>query len=185
MKEIWKAVEGFGGIYEVSNLGRVRSLTRIIKHSNGKLYTYNGIVLSKRLDNKGYSCVLLCHEGKYKCCKVHRLVANAFIPNPNNLPYVNHKDEVKDNNHVNNLEWCDAKHNSNYGTVQERRSKTLTNGVKSIPVIATLPDGTEEYYPSMADFSRVHNKPFSEGNISLAVSGKRKTAYGRKWRVAK
>lgn len=184
MKEIWKPIVGFEGLYEVSNKGRVRSVTKTIVYSDGKVKTHYGKVLRKRFDSKGYPQVLLCHKGKYVSRKVHRLVATAFIPNPTMLPFVNHKDETKDNNCVDNLEWCTAKYNSNYGTAQKRRAETNTNGAKAIAVIATLSDGTEEYYPSMSEFGRVHNKPHSESNISYAISGKRKTAYGRKWRIA-
>lgn len=184
MREIWKPVDGFEGLYEVSNLGRVRSLPKIIERSDGRKVAYNGKVLRKRFDQKGYVCAILCHKGKSHCRKVHRLVATAFIPNPDCLPFVNHKDEVKHNNTVDNLEWCTGKYNSNYGTVQDRRRAAVTNGAKSTPVIATLPDGTEEYYPSMAEFERRHNKKGTEGNISLAINGRRKTAYGRTWRRA-
>lgn len=184
MIEIWKPVVGFESLYEVSNQGRVRSLSKTITRSDGKTRTYYGRVLRKRLDQKGYVTVILCDRGKQTCRKAHRLVAEAFIPNPYGLPFVNHKDEVKDNNFVENLEWCSAKYNSNYGTAQKRRSKTITNGAKAVPVIATLPDGTEEYYPSMSEFGRVCNKPHSASNISYVINGKRQTAYGRKWRRA-
>lgn len=114
--EIWRDVKGYEGHYKVSNLGRVRSL----KYGKER-------VLKPKMNRKGYLCVSLCKNGKYKHCKVHRLVAIAFIPNPDNLPCINHIDECKNNNIETNLEWCDAAYNTNYGTGVERRAKKLTN----------------------------------------------------------
>lgn len=112
MGEIWKDIVDYEGIYQVSNLGNVRSIvadehyrSRILKpHSNGR----------------GYLFVRLWKDKKGKAFLIHRLVALAFIPNPNNYPHVNHKSEVKTDNNVENLEWCTAKYNSNYGTCVER-----------------------------------------------------------------
>lgn len=105
MQEVWKPVNGWEGLYEVSNLGRVRSL-----HYK-KPYIMHPIV-----DNYGYVRISLVkpNSKKYKRCGVHRLVAEAFISNPDNLPQINHKDENKQNNNVNNLEWCTNKYNCNY-----------------------------------------------------------------------
>lgn len=112
MVEIWKDIEGYEGKYQVSNYGRVKSLN------------YNKEKILKIGDNsKGYKIVTLCKDGKSKTYFVHRLVAFAFIPNPNNLPQVNHKDEDPSNNCVNNLEWCSAEYNINYGKHNEKVSK--------------------------------------------------------------
>lgn len=114
-KEIWKPVVGYEGLYEVSNLGRVRSLN------------YNGTgtkgTLSEATNKCGYKYLVLCNNGKRKHHLVHRLVAGAFLINPNNLPQVNHKDEHKDNNCIDNLEWCDNKYNNNYGTKNQWKRK--------------------------------------------------------------
>lgn len=113
MKEVWKDIKGYEGEYKVSNYGRVKSL----KNHKEK-------ILKQWKNNKGYLNIALYKNKKSKMYRVHRLVALAFIPNPENLPEVNHKDEIKENNHVDNLEWCDRKYNMNYGTVRERLSKT-------------------------------------------------------------
>ena len=109
MEEIWKEVVGYEGLYQVSNLGRVRSFKykspRILKHHNNKL-GYARLILRKNNQSYGHS--------------VHRLVAEAFIPNPNNLPVVNHKDENPRNNNVENLEWCTHQYNNVYGTKIDR-----------------------------------------------------------------
>lgn len=121
--EIWKPIANYEGLYEVSNEGNVRSLN--YRHT-GKVQ-----VLKLSVNRYGYLQVNLhSKEGKQKTYKVHRLVAQAFIPNPNNLPEVNHKDENKTNNCVENLEWCDRKYNNNYGSRNEKMSKTLSKVLK-------------------------------------------------------
>lgn len=106
-------MNGWEKTFQVSNTGKVR---RIFK---SKVRELKGV--TKR---GGYKGVLLKTPEKFKCELVHRLVAKAFIPNPENLPCINHKDENKTNNCVNNLEWCDHKYNDNYGTRNERVSAT-------------------------------------------------------------
>lgn len=119
MEEIWKPIEGYCR-YSVSNLGRIMSF------NNNKAQLANeGHLLSPRSDLNGYLFVNLYDDDhKMKSVKIHRLVANAFIPNPNNLPQINHKDEIKTNNCVSNLEWCDGKYNVNYGTGVMRSANT-------------------------------------------------------------
>ena len=127
-KEYWKPVIGFEGLYEVSNFGRVKSLPR--KNTKGR-------ILKPRTTNCGYLQVDLCKCGKIYHKTVHRLVAEAFIDNPNNLPQVNHKDENKESNFVwvnddgsvdeskSNLEYCDAKYNANYGSKNDKMKKQI------------------------------------------------------------
>lgn len=119
--EIWKDVVGYEGLYQVSNLGRVKR----IKHTTKKLF-FSERIVNQYVNMNGYMMAPLSKDGKDKHKAVHRLVAQAFIPNPDNLPFVNHKDENPLNNHVDNLEWCTAKYNSNYGTIKDRKSKNMT-----------------------------------------------------------
>ena len=114
MQEIWKDVIGYEGWYQVSNLGRVKSLDRVVKYKNGKTYKYKEEIRTLTKDNKGYLRVLVSKNGKHQNLRVHRLVAQAFIPNPRDLSQVNHKDEDKTNNRVDNLEWCDCQYNVDY-----------------------------------------------------------------------
>lgn len=108
--EIWKAVPEFEGFYEVSNIGRVRSISRIVRSGRG--YRINpSIILKPALGQWGYEQVCLRKNGKKYTKRVNRLVAQTFIPNPDNLPQVNHIDGHKTNNHVDNLEWCDSSQN--------------------------------------------------------------------------
>lgn len=116
MEEVWKDIEGYEGYYQVSNLGRVKGIKIINQYKKERL-------LSQYLNNKGrgYYKVWLYKDKKRKMHYVHRLVAKAFLPNPNNYPDINHKDENSRNNQVDNLEWCNESYNLSYGTVQSRR----------------------------------------------------------------
>lgn len=121
--EIWKDVVGYEGLYQVSNLGNVKSLDR--KRFNGRVMANKkGQIMKQYVLKDGYCSTRLCKDGEVKNHLIHRLVAIAFLPNPQNLPQVNHKDENKQNNKLNNLEWCDRLYNNNYGTTKERNSKS-------------------------------------------------------------
>ena len=122
--EIWKDIKGFEGLYQISNFGNVKSLARKVNNGKG-IYTRQERVMTGEIDKYGYHQVCLRINGKGKKYKVHRLVAEAFIPNPNNLPEINHKDENKLNNNVDNLEWCTPKYNINYGTARQRMVETM------------------------------------------------------------
>lgn len=128
MNEIWKDIEGYEGIYQVSSLGRVRSLDRIVMvYRQGQhIRKIPGKMKKPHLSNIGYYSVNLSKDNRPKFMLVHRLVAAAFIPNPYNLPEVNHKDENKLNNMVENLEWCDSKYNINYGTSIQRKNEATS-----------------------------------------------------------
>ena len=120
-KEYWKPVVGYEGLYEVSNWGRAKSLDRYVKGKGHSLQFKKGRMLKPMKDKNGYLTVKLGNRTFY----LHRLVAEIFIPNPNNYKEVNHKDENKANNVVTNLEWCDRKYNVNYGTRTEKCSKKV------------------------------------------------------------
>ena len=160
MEEIWCPIKGYESIYEVSDKGRVRSLKfgkeRILKPIRNK---------------DGYLLVNLCKNGEIKHCLVHRLVAKTFIPNPQNLPEVNHKDEDKENNSVQNIEWCDRKYNINYGTRTDRCSK---------PVLQFTKDGEfVKEWKSIRDAER--NLGYFHNNISSCCTGRLKSAYNFIW----
>ena len=176
MQEIWKDIEGYEGLYEVSNLGRVRSLDRVVVYSNGRKCLYKGRILKPANNTVGYFFCVLCKNGQKKKKYIHRLVAEAFIPNPDNLPEVNHRDEVKTNNHVENLEWCDGKYNKNYGTCQQRRAEKRSKPVLQLDINTGR---VISEYPSLIETGK--QTGFSVGNISACCRGICNTAYGFKW----
>ena len=121
-----KPVPGYEGYYEVDNLGRVFSVDRIIQvNDNGRIYDkpIHGAMLKQTNHSRGYKTVSLTKYGKTKQEYVHRIVASAFIPNPDNLPAVNHKDEDKTNNFVDNLEWCTVSYNNTYGEKTKKQAE--------------------------------------------------------------
>lgn len=134
MKEIWKDIPDYEGLYQASNFGRVRSVDRYIKQYNGYNYStriYKGRILKCNIGNSGYLKVILQKKGKRRTYNVHRLVANTFILNPNNYPQINHKDENKLNNNINNLEWCTSTYNINFGNRNIKVSNKLIGVSKS------------------------------------------------------
>lgn len=138
--ERWKKIKDFDN-YSVSDCGRVRN-------DKKKL-------LLKQINNSGYLVVNLYNDTTTKKIRVHRLVAEAFIPNPNNYPIINHKNEKKDDNRVENLEWCTYKYNSNYGTCRERISTTMKGVPRYYQAIKCIVDGIT--FNSVADAGRHFN----------------------------
>ena len=119
MKEIWRSVKGFEGVYEVSSEGRIKSKKHVIVRRDGKKYTVKEKLLKPYVDKDGYLRVELNHKGKAGKFYVHRLVGFLFIPNPEEKPQINHINCIKDDNRVENLEWV---------TVQENRTHAIKNG---------------------------------------------------------
>lgn len=173
--EIWKDIEGYEKVYQVSNLGRVRSLDRIV---NGKVKGFknkvNGKILKNIKGKNGYYTVGLSLKGLVTNNYVHRLVATAFIPKLDNKPFVNHKDEDKTNNNVNNLEWITNKDNLNYGTARKRQAKAISKPIKVI-----YQDGTYEYWESATILANEFG--ISKKNISQVLNKKNKTYFGMKF----
>lgn len=126
--EEWKDIKGYEGLYQVSSEGRVKSLDHTIVCYNGKgvaTKKHTGKILKPFSRSPFYKSVSLRKDGEMRQLLVHRLVAEAFIPNTNNFPLINHKDENPSNNFVENLEWCTHLYNMNYGTCQKRKSEKL------------------------------------------------------------
>lgn len=164
------------GLYEISNLGRVKSLDKQIKIYNGGKYLKKGRILIPMKNKQGYLRVHLLKEGKAETLLVHRLVANAFIPNPNNYTQINHKNECKDCNIVENLEWCTHKYNNNYGNHSENISKALSKKICQFDLNGNL----VKVWRGLRTAERHLN--IANQSISLCCLGKRKTAGGYKWR---
>lgn len=132
MDEEWRDIPNYEGYYQISNLGRVKSLDREIINVNGKIFLRKGKVKAQMIDKGGCKRVNLYKDGILKCCPVHRLVAKTFIPNPENKPEVNHIDGNKQNNSVYNLEWCTRSENQqhawNIGLKENARKACSVNG---------------------------------------------------------
>lgn len=172
MDEIWKDIEGYEGLYQVSNLGRVKAFAK------------KGLPQDKILscaNSNSYRMIYLRKNGKRSYHSVHRLVAKAFIPNPKELPFVNHKNEKKADNRAVNLEWCDAKYNTNYGTCIKRRARAQTNRHGAISVIQyTLHGDMIAEYPSLMEASRKSNVPVRA--ICACCKKHQKSAFGYVWK---
>ena len=173
MEEVWKDIDGFDGIYQVSNLGEVKSLI-------------SNKILSPSKKRNGYLQVTLFKEGDRKYCLIHRLVAIAFIDNPFDLPQVNHIDECKTNNCVWNLEWCSEKYNTNFGTgierqVNKRKDKfKLGNNKRALKCRCIETNIEYECIKSASEATGI-----TEGNISRCCRGIRKSAGGYHWEYVK
>lgn len=195
MQEEWRDIKGYEGLYQVSNLGQVRSLDKIDRWGRFR----KSRIIRSRFNNSGYRVINLSKSGTQKTYLVHRLVAESFIPNPENKPEVNHIDEDKLNNAVSNLNWMTNKENCNYGTRNDRSStnrnqKEIAKKVdykkiakkasecRSIPVISIDANGVEKKYKSSYEASRYLS--IHHSNISKCCKGKLKHTGGYTWKYA-
>ena len=175
--ERWKPIDGYQGIYEVSNLGRVRSIGRTIVCKNGMKKTIRPKILARKKHRNGYVSSMLCVNGVQKRILIHRAVASAFVPNPNGYPEVNHKDEDKENNESSNLEWCTKSYNNTYGTLPARKALRFgkpVNQIKDGVIVAT--------YPSAMEAHRVTG--ITPGGISGCCRGEIRSSGGYQWELA-
>ncbi|MCW6148355.1 NUMOD4 motif-containing HNH endonuclease [Lactiplantibacillus plantarum] len=169
--EVWQEHPDISGI-EVSSLGRVRTLDRVISNGNG-MYSIKGRVLKQRNDKDGYLQVNITVDGKLTMKKAHRLVAQTFIPNPDNLPQVNHKDCRRANNSVENLEWCDNSYNQKY---RNKNGISQTEAVGHPLFAINLATFEVSSFHSQHEVSRALG--FNQPYVNAAIKGKYKQAYG-------
>ena len=184
MSEIWRDIEGYEGLYQVSTEGGVKSLN--YRHTGREK------IMKSQVDGFGYLHVMLYKDSKSKQHHIHRLVASAFIPNHDSKSEVNHKDEDKTNNNVDNLEWCTHKENCNYGTRNERVAEAqrgVYNTKLSIPVDMFTKEGEFiRQFPSSMEaerWLRANGYPKAgHSHISQCCKGKLNTHCGFKWKYA-
>lgn len=164
----WRDIKGYEGLYIVSDDGRIFAFKRPGSYRNEHY-------MVPAPNNHGYLQVGLCKNGKHKTHRLHRIVAEAFVPNPLNLPEINHIDENKFNCSADNLEWCDRKYNVNYGSRTEKTCRPVSMYSCNMDFIKT--------YKSIRDACR-ENGFRCPGNISNVLNGKATIAYGYKWKEA-
>lgn len=191
--EVWKDVVGYEGLYEVSNLGRIKS-----KYNEQKA-SYRAEHILSQSNNRGYKHVSLCKDGKMKCFSVHRIVAFAFLDKPEGKDFVDHINTIKDDNRVENLRWCSELENNNNPITREHRSnskkgmknpnfgKDMSDRIEALAKINSRPvkqvnlDGIEiQVFPSARVAQDVTG--IESTNISRVCNGKRATAGGYVWR---
>lgn len=169
-EEIWKDIEGYEGLYQISNFGRVKSFPRL----GARLKEH----ILKVTNNNGYMRLSLAKNKTRKYFYIHVLVAKAFIPNPNKYPEVNHIDENKSNNHVDNLEWCNKSYNANYGN----RNKLISlHSAMLRPVLQFDLNGNFiKEYSSIRE--AVKELKIRSSGISNCCAGRYSKSGGYKWR---
>lgn len=196
-KEIWKAIEGYEGYYEISNLGRVKSIDRYVR-KGGHSFHVKEKILKQHINDSGYPIVILTKEKKSKWVRVHRLIAEAFIPNPNNLPEIDHINTDKKDYRIDNLRWVSHKQNMN-NAITKREQKIRSNspslikkrhatakqkGGKTAPKTVYKYSLSGEYiccYNSIRDAAKEHN--VTSGAIDAAIKKRNYNCAGFQWRT--
>lgn len=181
---MWKDIPGYEGIYQASPEGEIKSVDRYVSHGNAPRQFKRGRILKQGINNNGYPCVMLTDiNGHERRIQVHRLIAITFIPNPENKSQVNHIDENKLNNNVDNLNWMSAKENCNWGTrnkrVGENTRKKLTGTEPPGRAVKNLDTG--EVFDSIAKAARSIGATNKSGNIVRAIKNGYKCA-GYRWK---
>lgn len=196
-KEIWKDIQGYEGLYQVSNFGRVKSLDRYVNAKLGSKMMRKGVIMTLQTSHKGYNVVMLHKNCKGHQQQVHRLVAIAFIPNPLNKPQVNHMDCNKKNNHISNLEWATQDENMHHASINgifsnfnERRLRAsrenllmAINKRKRKINQYTIDGQFIKQYTSIAEAEKETGA--SNSRIVRCCKGERKSTHGYKWEYAK
>ena len=188
MEEIWKYIPEWEGFYQASNLGRIRSVDRVVMKLNSRGFLspriYKGKLLSPNVNNSGYQYLCMCKDKDHRWfAKVHRVIAMTFLHNPNHLSDVNHKDGNKLNNKVENLEWCSHSDNQKHA---------LRIGLNIKPYAASrYKKAVTQIDPKtkkiVAEYASIHEATSHLGktnpsNISGALNGRHRIAYGFEWK---
>lgn len=172
--EEWRNIPGYEGLYQVSNIGRIRSLDRLVMKWNGMRIVHSQIISQIRSGN-GYMSVTLSRDGKKHQVTVHRLVAISFLDNPNNLPTINHKNGIRDDNRVDNLEWCSYSENNKHAFRVLGRNNSHAVPVRCIE--------TGDVFSSMTDAAQAFG--ITTTSVSGVANGKYKQTHGLHFSFAK
>ena len=192
--EIFKDIKGYEETYQISDIGTVLRKGHYRTDITNRSRYYSEKILAPIKSHSGYLRIGLWKEGKVKRCFIHRLVAEAFIPNTDKLPQINHIDENKENNCVENLEWCTSKYNCNYGTRTKRQAETIKGNKHPKPMLGKIgkkhPCSKPIYqYDLDGNFIKKwdcagdvqREVGYGRGNLNNCALGKCQTAYGYKW----
>ena len=185
MREEWRPVVGYEGLYEVSNMGRVKSLERTVWDNRGYYKTVHERILKPNKDSNGYLQVPLCKDGKRKNCLVHQLVVTAFCENPMGYTEVNHIDEDKTNNCAKNLEYCSRSYNLTYNGRAKKVGKKSAEKRRNDPKMSKPVIGIDRVtglileFPSMQEATR--QLRINQGNLCSCLKGKLKSCGGFQW----
>lgn len=172
--EEWKDIKGYEGLYQVSSDGRVKSLEKSYNVGYGGIKHQDEFIMSPSIVGNGYLHVTLCKDGKKRYKRIHRLVAEAFIPNPENYPVINHKDENPKNNNVENLEWCTQGYNNTYGGRTKRMAESQSKKVYQY----TLDGELVKIWNSTRE---CREEGYSQGHVAACCRGERNQHKGYKW----
>ena len=190
MQEIWKPVKEYENLYMISNLGKVRSLDRITRNGRGD-FIKKGKILTNINNNMGYEYVRLKDKNESKKFYIHRLVAQAFIPNPNNKKEVNHIDCNPLNNRVDNLEWVSHKENMAYMSKLGRSNKTgewlekiKQKNIDNGKSVLQIDPNTNEIINTFKTIQSVKENGYRPGDVCKCCKGIRKKHKGYIWRYA-
>ena len=180
MKEIWKPINGYEGFYEISSLGRVRSLYRKVKCGKCHITIKEHLLNPQICNTNGYYMVMLSKEGVSRRFLIHRLIAEAFIPNTANKPFIDHINGIRTDNRIENLRWCTNRENLTFPIAYENRIKCKSSISKSVAQIDRYTGETIKVYRSTGEVQRQCG--FKNQNIGRCCRGIKPTAYGYKWR---
>lgn len=181
-KENWKPIVGYEGLYEISDLGHVKRIARTIIDSMGRQVCYEEKMMSICISKQtGYPYVSLTKDGKQKPLNIHTLIADAFIPNPHNLPCINHIDENRKNSVLSNIERCTYSYNNTYGNIKEKRRNTYLARHSMMPILQYDKTGKliKRYDGGLKDVYEANKKIFKL--IRQCLIGWKKSAYGYVW----
>lgn len=188
--EIWKDIKGFEGLYQISNQGRLRSLDRPVKQRSNSIQVKKGKLIIQSKNHKGYPLANMSKENKRYSRATHRLVAEAFIPNPENKPQINHIDGNKENNYVDNLEWLTAKENTKHAMENGLMKPCFNNAKKASDIARNINKKIVDMYDKDGNYIRSFNSLVEaeektgakQKGISEVACGRQKTTGGYVWK---